>query len=70
MKKTVTTRKPTHKEIARVAYFFYQERGCEPGHDVEDWLRAEAHVCTDQKHATTEQQQRAGPTAKRFGSKE
>jgi hypothetical protein len=59
MKKTVRTRKPTHEEIARVAYFFYEERGCEPGHEVEDWLRAEAHVCTDQKHTRTEREHRS-----------
>jgi hypothetical protein len=43
-------RKPTEREIAAVAYFFYEERGRQPGHEVEDWLRAEAHVCTDKKH--------------------
>jgi len=26
------------------AYRFYKERGCEHGHDLEDWLRAEAEV--------------------------
>ena len=60
MNKTVPTRGPTHEEIARVAFFFYQERGGEPGHEVEDWLRAEAHVCTDQKHARAEQEE-SGP---------
>jgi hypothetical protein len=28
-------------EISRVAYSLYLQRGCEPGKDVEDWLRAE-----------------------------
>ena len=27
--------------IARRAYDLYLARGCEPGHDVEDWLQAE-----------------------------
>jgi hypothetical protein len=26
------------------AYRFYEERGCEDGHHLEDWLRAEAEV--------------------------
>lgn len=41
----------THEEIARIAYFLFEERGRIEGHDVEDWLAAEAHVCTDHKHA-------------------
>jgi hypothetical protein len=28
-------------EIARRAYDLYLARGCEPGHDVEDWLQAQ-----------------------------
>ena len=31
-------------EIARVAYSYWQTRGCEDGHDVEDWLMAEDEV--------------------------
>ena len=27
--------------IARRAYELFQERGCEPGRDVDDWLHAE-----------------------------
>jgi hypothetical protein len=41
---------PTHEEIAKVAYYFFEERGRQPGHDVEDWLRAVAHVTVDIKH--------------------
>ena len=26
------------------AYRFYKDKGCEDGHDLEDWLRAEAEV--------------------------
>ena len=33
------------EDIIRVrAYQLYGERGCEHGHDLEDWLRAEAEV--------------------------
>ena len=38
-------------EIARVAYELYQQRGCQPGHDIDDWLEAEAIVrrrCAEQ----------------------
>ena len=28
-------------EIARVAYELYEQRGCEPGHELDDWLEAE-----------------------------
>ena len=30
-----------HNDIARGAYELYERRGCEPGHELEDWLRAE-----------------------------
>ena len=32
------------EEIRRHAYELYEERGREDGHDVEDWLRAEAEI--------------------------
>jgi hypothetical protein len=32
------------KEIRRRAYAFFEERGREDGHDVDDWLRAEAEL--------------------------
>jgi hypothetical protein len=34
-------RKATHEEIAALAHRFWSERGCQHGHDAEDWLRAE-----------------------------
>ncbi len=34
----------THDGIARRAYELYLERGGQDGHDVEDWLRAEAEL--------------------------
>jgi hypothetical protein len=33
--------------IAERAYFIAQRRGFEPGHDVEDWLQAEAEILDD-----------------------
>jgi hypothetical protein len=32
------------EEIRRRAYELYEERGCEDGHDLDDWLRAEAEI--------------------------
>jgi len=34
-------RAPSHDEIARRAYQLFEERGREPGHEWEDWFRAE-----------------------------
>jgi Protein of unknown function (DUF2934) len=35
---------PTKKQIAARAYELYLQRGCEDGHDVEDWLNAEKEL--------------------------
>jgi len=32
---------PTHEQIAARAHRIYLERGCQPGHEVDDWLQAE-----------------------------
>ena len=32
------------EEIRRLAYQLYEERGRENGHDIDDWLRAEAEL--------------------------
>ena len=33
------------EQLIRIrAYLFFEERGCEHGHDLEDWLRAEAEI--------------------------
>jgi len=32
------------EQIARRAYELYEARGREDGHDLEDWLRAEAEI--------------------------
>ena len=40
-----TNRHPNlEEEIRRLAYELYGERGREDGHDLDDWLRAEAEV--------------------------
>jgi len=32
---------PSRAEIAARAYQIYLERGCQPGHEMDDWLQAE-----------------------------
>jgi DUF2934 family protein len=34
----------TVTDIARRAYELYLRRGCEPGHEVDDWLQAEREL--------------------------
>ena len=41
VKTDVATRVSAH-DVSRRAYELFQERGCEHGHDIEDWLHAEA----------------------------
>ena len=44
---TVPTDRPegvTEQDVARRAYDLYLARGCEHGHDVEDWLQAEQEL--------------------------
>lgn len=44
------------EEIVRVrAYQLFEQRGYEHGHDVEDWLIAEAEVASKKPVASTEQ---------------
>ena len=40
------------EDIARLAYERFEDRGREPGHDVEDWLQAEHDL---QQRQSTEQ---------------
>ncbi|HYL12001.1 MAG TPA: DUF2934 domain-containing protein [Terriglobales bacterium] len=40
----VVTDPNLEQEIRRRAYALYEERGREDGHDIEDWLRAEAEI--------------------------
>jgi hypothetical protein len=37
----------TESDIARRAYDLYLARGCEHGHDVEDWLQAKRELTVD-----------------------
>jgi Protein of unknown function (DUF2934) len=35
---------PTHDEIAQLAFTFYESRGRQDGHHIEDWLEAEEEL--------------------------
>ena len=37
----LTQMKASHEQIALLAHRYWNERGRQPGHDAEDWLRAE-----------------------------
>lgn len=37
-------REPTDQEIRERAYQIYLERGCEPGHHLDDWIQAEREL--------------------------
>jgi hypothetical protein len=39
-----TATAPKHEQIARLAYFSWQGRGCPEGSPDEDWLRAETEL--------------------------
>jgi len=36
--------KLNHEDIARCAYLLYEKQGRQPGHDLDDWLEAEAQL--------------------------
>ena len=38
---------PSPDEVARRAYFSYVNQGSRPGHDVQHWLEAEAHLLAE-----------------------
>jgi hypothetical protein len=38
---------PAWNEIAKLAYFKHLSRGSRPGHDVEEWLEAEAQLLAE-----------------------
>lgn len=43
-KNTKVVEAPSLDELRQRAFEIFVERGCEPGHDFEDWLKAEAEL--------------------------
>jgi hypothetical protein len=44
LKYTGSRERPSHDEIARLAYHFYETRGRRDGQDVDDWVSAEQEL--------------------------
>jgi len=44
--------KPTEVQIQQQAYRLYEQRGSEPGHALDDWLKAEGYLAKETKNAT------------------
>jgi hypothetical protein len=44
---------PSPDEVARKAYFSYENEGSLPGHDVQHWLAAEADLIAERKLTRT-----------------
>ena len=38
---------PSTDEVARKAYFAYENQGSQPGHEVQHWLKAEADLIAE-----------------------
>jgi hypothetical protein len=55
--------KPTHEEIAQRARAIYEQKGRVPGHDLENWLEAEAQLNAGRK-TSSESRPAARPPAK------
>lgn len=50
-KDAMATEAPDQARVRELAYALYQARGCLPGHDVEDWLAAEAALAAELQSA-------------------
>ena len=50
----------SREDISHRAYELYTQRGCEPGKDVEDWIRAEQELEAE-PNVTTEKAKAARP---------
>ena len=45
---------PTRDQIRAQAYRIYLQRGCQPGHDMDDWLQAEYELVRSPIHKVPE----------------
>ena len=45
--KNETNFTPSPDEVARKAYFAYENEGSQPGHEVQHWLKAEADLIAE-----------------------
>ncbi len=54
---------PTEELIRVRAYQLYEERGCEKGHDLDDWLRAESEIAGKKPAAQAKDKEVGSKTA-------
>ena len=45
---------PSPDEVARRAYELFEARGCQPGHDLENWLDAERELSDNAQSRTAD----------------
>jgi hypothetical protein len=43
----IERKEPSREDIAHRAYELYTQRGCEPGKDIEDWVRAQKELASE-----------------------
>jgi hypothetical protein len=43
----IERKEPSTEDIAHRAYELYTQRGCEPGKDIEDWVRAQKELASE-----------------------
>jgi hypothetical protein len=43
----IERKEPSREDIAHRAYELYTQRGCEPGKDIEDWVRAHKELASE-----------------------
>lgn len=48
---TTTQTDPLRQEIEQYAFHLYEKRGCEPGHELDDWLEAEKKLMNPDSEA-------------------
>jgi hypothetical protein len=65
MAKSNDTATPDSDAIAKRAYEIYLQRGSLPGHEVDDWLEAEAQLTRESAQAGQEEQPSAQPVVRR-----
>ena len=53
---------PSPDEVARRAYFAYENQGSKPGHEVQHWLKAEAELLAERTRTRTHARYTALPT--------
>lgn len=66
---TLVPIEPTEADIRDYAYHLYEQGGCAPGHDLDNWLEAKACILSNiprqNAHARLHRHRELAPTAER-----